>query len=87
MTFEVADRSIQWVLSNCQGDKKPTVGFFGGEPLLKFDDIIVPITKKYEDKIEFSITTNGTLLNEDIIDFFCDYEIYPLLSFDGVPEV
>lgn len=87
MTFDVADKGIQWVLSNCQEDEKPTVGFFGGEPLLKFNDIIVPIVQKYKDKVNFSITTNGILLNEDIIDFLHDYEIYPLLSFDGVPEV
>ena len=87
MTLEVADKSIQWVLSNCQTNEKPTVGFFGGEPLLKFDDIIIPIVLKYKDKVNFSITTNGTLLNEDIIDFFYNNKVYPLLSFDGVPDI
>ena len=87
MTFEIADQAIQWSLFNCQNEEKPTIGFFGGEPLLKFKEIIVPICQKYKDLVNFSITTNGVLLNEDIIDFFRDYEIIPLLSFDGIPLV
>ena len=88
MTYEIADKAIQWALSNINNDKeKPIIGFFGGEPLLKFDDIIVPIVEKYKDQVEFNITTNGVLLTEDVVDFFLKNDIMPLLSFDGVAQV
>lgn len=90
MTLEVAEKAIAWIKKN-QTEKKEkyqlSVNFFGGEPLLKFEDIIKPIVEKYHEEIQFGITTNGVLLNEDIVDFFYQYNVNVLLSFDGVPEV
>ena len=87
MTYEIAEKSVEWLLSNHSNDSTPLVTFFGGEPLLKYDDIIVPIVEKYKEKITFSITTNGTLLDEDKVDFFFKNNVGILLSFDGVKEV
>lgn len=84
MTLEIAENAMEWFLSTANPH---TVAFFGGEPLLKYEEIIVPIVEKYHDKIQFDITTNGALLDEDKIDFFRKYNITPLLSFDGVSEV
>ena len=65
------------------GQNKSLV-FFGGEPLLLFNDIIVP-TVKYaiSSNIHFSITTNGTLLTKNNILFLKDHNIDLLLSMDG----
>lgn len=89
MTLEIAEKSINWIKKNQQykEDKQLSVNFFGGEPLLKFNDIIKPLVEKYHDEIKFGITTNGVLLDEDIVDFFYKYDVNILLSFDGVPEV
>lgn len=88
MTMEIAEKAIAILLDNCKlKNEKPFLNFFGGEPLLKFEDLIVPIVEKYHNEISFGITTNGVLLNEDIVDFFVKYDINVLLSFDGVPEV
>lgn len=90
MTFEVADQAIQWLKQNyiaTNREGKPSVTFFGGEPLLCFDSVIVPIVEKYRDEIDFSITTNGILLDEDKVDFFYKNNIEILLSFDGVRSV
>lgn len=84
MSLETATKAVEWILTLTE---KPFINFFGGEPLLYFDSIIVPLVEKYFDKVTFGITTNGILLNEDKVDFFYKYDIQPLLSFDGVPEV
>lgn len=67
-------------ISNC------TVNFFGGEPMLMYDSIIVPLieyTKEKEYKIKWGITTNGTLINEEKIKFLHDNKVGLLLSIDG----
>jgi uncharacterized protein len=90
MTLEVAEQAIKWLKSNHQKrnfQDRMGVTFFGGEPLLMYNEIIVPLVEKYSSEIDFTITTNGVLLDEDKVDFFRKYRIQPLLSFDGVPEV
>ena len=88
MTLAIAEQSIEWLKKNNECTNTPmSINFFGGEPLLKFQDIIKPIVEKYHNEIAFGITTNGVLLNEDIVDFFYQYNVNILLSFDGVPEV
>ena len=89
MSFEVADAAVQFVINNCKevekyGDKKnPSIIFFGGEPLLEYDSIIVPLIHKYGKRITWAITTNGLLLDEDKVDFFRQNEVNILMSFDG----
>jgi uncharacterized protein len=85
MSLETAEQAIQWYKTN--NPEHPMVTFFGGEPLLRFDEIIVPLVEKYHSEIEFCLTTNGVLLDEDKVDFFRKYNIQPLLSFDGPPQV
>ena len=90
MTYEIAEQSIEWLKENYKAknkDGKLDIVFFGGEPLLCYDDIIVPIVNKYKDIATFSITTNGVLLDEDKVDFFYKNNISILLSFDGVKQV
>jgi uncharacterized protein len=91
MTYQIAEDAILWLKSNYEKKKKTNgkmlVNFFGGEPLLCFEDVIKPIVEKWHNEIDFGITTNGILLNEDIVDFFYKYDVQPLLSFDGVKKV
>lgn len=67
--------------------KKITLGFYGGEPLLKFD-LIMKIVEYAESKscddfyFEYSLTTNGLLL-EKYIDYFVKYKFNLLVSLDG----
>lgn len=93
MTFEIAEQALQYLKNNCKKRgmdltvNKPPVNFFGGEPLLCYDTIIKPLVEKYHNDFSFGITTNGVLLNEDIVDFFYKYNVQILFSFDGVEEV
>jgi uncharacterized protein len=95
MNLETAKKAIDFVVNNyykSNGNKeKPNISYFGGEPTLLWDEIIVPLTiwaeEKYNNLISFSITTNGTLLNKEKILFLKEHNIYPLLSMDGSEEV
>ena len=63
--------------------------FFGGEPLLAFDQIRHAVSllqakeKTGKKKLTFSITTNGSLVNDEILDFFDTHCFNMILSFDG----
>ncbi|MBE6148314.1 MAG: radical SAM protein [Firmicutes bacterium] len=88
INFYTADMAIKYIISNATIQKvKPNISFFGGEPLLLFDEIIKPLINKYKDSINWTITTNGTLLTENIIDFFTDNNVSILLSMDGCKKV
>lgn len=71
-------------------DKPAGFNFFGGEPMLHFEDIIKPtilwteetgLREKY--KINFGMTTNGTLLNEENLIWLKEHKVSILLSIDG----
>lgn len=66
--------------------------FFGGEPLLNWDvckklvEYGRSIEKKYNKNFRFTVTTNGVLLNDEIMDF-CNKEMgNVVLSLDGRKE-
>jgi uncharacterized protein len=71
---------------------KVTITLFGGEPLLEFGLIkkIVPYAleraRMSSTEIEWALTTNGTLITEEMLDFFARHRINLLLSIDGGPE-
>ena len=63
------------------------IGFYGGEPLLEFGKIksIVKMSEIFfkKKRINFKITSNGTLLTKEILDFFIDNNFFISISFDG----
>lgn len=98
MSLETAKTAVSWVINNLSKKKeakltspneKAHIVFFGGEPMLCYDTIIVPLVnwckEKYPNQISFSITTNGTLLNEERIKWLHDNNFGLLLSIDGAP--
>jgi len=68
------------------------IDFYGGEPLLAFAEIrravgqIDGISKRRGLKPRYSITTNGSLLNEEVLDCLEDHRFSILLSFDGLAQ-
>lgn len=65
-----------------------TIGFYGGEPLLNLKLIEQSIDYIHRNvdpqkKAGFSLTTNGTLLDEDLIEYFIKNNVYITLSLDG----
>lgn len=67
----------------------PNVGFtfFGGEPMLEFDSVIVPLVEwsktTFDRPTRFAMTTNGTLLTRERLDFLKAHNIRFMLSMDG----
>ncbi|MBN1234101.1 MAG: radical SAM protein [Candidatus Coatesbacteria bacterium] len=76
MTFDIAIKAIEDFLEHSVDAKVRAITFYGGEPLLEFE-LIKQIITYLEDKgIEcyFSISTNGALLTEEIIDWLVNYK-------------
>ncbi len=73
-------------------DDKIQIGFYGGEPLLAYEQmkhaalLLREKNKKENKKIEFIMTTNGSLLTEKMLDFFNRHKFVMLLSFDGLAQ-
>jgi uncharacterized protein len=70
--------------------RKPSIGFYGGEPLLNFDLIkkcVLYLKAKYpEFDYSFALTTNGTLLTEEREKFFREHKFLVNISIDGPKE-
>ena len=79
MSKKVAEDIVRFLKENMNHIE--TIFFFGGEPLLNID-IIEYICGEFKDK-SFKLITNGTLINEKIIDVIKKYDIAIGLSLDG----
>ncbi len=91
MSFSTARRAIDLLMERAAWPGV-NITLIGGEPLLEFKLIekIVPYAEQAAWKrnlaITWSVTTNGTLLNEEILKFFARHGVSILLSIDGGPE-
>jgi len=92
MTFSTAQKIVDFVMETAHSEQKAEFSFFGGEPLLRFDlikDITEYIRKKEQETgvaAVLSLTSNGTLLTEPILDFFKSNNITLCISIDGPAE-
>ncbi len=93
MSFEVGKKALDFLIANSGNRVNLEVDFFGGEPLMNWDVVKQLVEygrsreKECNKKFRFTITTNGVLLNDEIIDF-CNREMSNVvLSLDGRKEV
>jgi uncharacterized protein len=93
MSAEVGKRALDFLIENSGNRVNLEVDFFGGEPLMNFDVVkeIVAYGRSREKEanknFRFTLTTNGVLLDDDVIDF-CNREISNVvLSLDGRKEI
>lgn len=92
MSYEVGKRALDFLIENSGTRRNLEVDFFGGEPLLNFE--VVKDLVKYARSIEkekgknfrFTLTTNGVLIDEDVIDFANKEMSNVVLSLDGRKE-
>ena len=93
MPLEVGIKAIDFLIKHSYGRKNLEVDFFGGEPLMNFDVVkqIVKyarsLEKEHNKVFRFTITTNGMLLNDDIIDFINKEMSNVVLSVNGRKEI
>ncbi len=93
MSFEVGKRALDFLIENSGTRHNLEVDFFGGEPLMNFD--VVKELVKYARSIEkahnknfrFTLTTNGMLIDDDVIEFANKECSNVVLSLDGRKEV
>ena len=93
MSFEVGKRALDFLVENSGTRRNLEVDFFGGEPLLNWD--VVKALVEYARSIEkekgknfrFTLTTNGMLINDDVIEFSNREMSNVVLSLDGRKEI
>ncbi|HZJ82406.1 MAG TPA: thioether cross-link-forming SCIFF peptide maturase [Clostridia bacterium] len=93
MSYEVACKSLDFLVENAGARRKVEIDFFGGEPLLNFDLIKKTVAygkeleKRTDKEFHFTITTNGTLLDQDKIDFINEHMDNVVISLDGRKDI
>ena len=93
MSYEVGKRAIDFLIENSGNRRNLEVDFFGGEPLMNFNVVkkIVEyarsVEKKHNKNFRFTLTTNGVLVDDDVIDFANKECHNVVLSLDGRKEV
>ncbi len=89
MSFEVGKKALEYLVDNSGSRKNLEVDFFGGEPLMNFEVVkqIVEygneLAKEKGKNFRFTITTNGVLLDDEIIDYVNEHMHNVVLSLDG----
>ena len=93
MSLEVGKRVLDFLIENSGTRHNLEVDFFGGEPLMNFQmlkDLVAyarEIEKKHNKNFRFTLTTNGVLIDDDVIDFANREMSNVVLSLDGRKEV
>ena len=93
MSFEVGKRALDFLIENSGSRHNLEVDFFGGEPLMNFDVVkqlvayARSVEKQHNKNFRFTLTTNGMLIDDDVIDFANRECVNVVLSLDGRKEV
>ncbi len=93
MSFETGKRALDFLVENSGNRKNLEVDFFGGEPLMNWDTVkklvnyARSIEKGVNKNFRFTLTTNGMLIDDDVIDFSNREMHNVVLSLDGRKEI
>ncbi len=93
MSYEVGKRALDFLIENSGSRHNLEVDFFGGEPLMNFQvvkDLVAyarSVEKEKGKNFRFTLTTNGVLVDDDVIDFANRECSNVVLSLDGRKEI
>lgn len=93
MSFEVGKQALDFLMDHSGSRRNLEVDFFGGEPLMNWDVVkqLVAYARSQEEKrkkhFRFTLTTNGMLIDDDVIDFANKEMDNVVLSLDGRKEI
>lgn len=93
MDTSMVRSAVDYFLRSSEKRGQIGVTFFGGEPLLNMKAISEAVAlletgaARLGKSVSFCLTTNGTLLNESIIEFIVDHDISVMVSLDGYREI
>ncbi len=89
MSFETGKRAFDFLIENSGTRRNLEVDFFGGEPLMNFEvvkqlvEYARSVEKEHNKNFRFTLTTNGVLLDDDVIDYLNKEMSNVVLSLDG----
>lgn len=92
MSAETGKAAIDFLIANSGSRRNLEVDFFGGEPLMNFEAVkeVVKHAREQEEihnkNFRFTLTTNGVLLNDEIIEYLNENMSNVVLSLDGTKE-
>ena len=93
MSYEVGKRALDFLIENSGTRRNLEVDFFGGEPLMNWDvvkDLVKyarSVEKEHNKNFRFTLTTNGMLIDDDVIEFANKEMSNVVLSLDGRKEI
>lgn len=93
MSFEIGKKALDFLVANSGNRVNLEVDFFGGEPLMNWQvvrDLVSygrSLEKEHHKKFRFTLTTNGILLNDEILEFLNKEMGNVVLSIDGRKNV
>ncbi|MBQ1228754.1 MAG: thioether cross-link-forming SCIFF peptide maturase [Firmicutes bacterium] len=93
MSFEVGKRALDFLIENSGTRRNLEVDFFGGEPLMNWDVVKELVAyartqeKIHNKNFRFTLTTNGMLIDDDVIEFSNKEMSNVVLSLDGRKEI
>lgn len=93
MSFEVGKQALDFLVQNSGNRRNLEVDFFGGEPLMNFNVVkqlvayARSIEKEHHKNFRFTLTTNGMLIDDDVIEFANREMSNVVLSLDGRKEI
>ena len=93
MSYEVGKAALDFLIANSGNRRNLEVDFFGGEPLMNFQvvkDLVAygrEQEKIHNKNFRFTLTTNGVLLNDEVMEFANKEMANVVLSIDGRKEV
>ncbi len=93
MSFETGKRALDFLIENSGSRKNLEVDFFGGEPLMNWDVVkklvmyARSIEKEHNKNFRFTLTTNGVLVDDEVIEFSNKEMSNVVLSLDGRKEI
>lgn len=92
MSLPTGQRALEFLIGASGPAKTLEVDFFGGEPLLNYEmirDLVVYGRQREAQtgkRFNFTLTTNGLLLDPDMMDFIITHDVSVIMSLDGRPE-
>lgn len=88
MSIETAESVAAFLIKHCS-EKELYISWFGGEPLMEIDviDLITDRLLSAGIEIESTITTNGILINQSVVNKFCHWNVSRVqITLDGLDE-
>lgn len=93
MSFEVGKQALDFLMDHSGSRRNLEVDFFGGEPLMNWDvvkqlvEYARSVEKERNKNFRFTLTTNGMLIDDDVIEFANKEMSNVVLSLDGRKEI